>query len=215
MNLLKIASLALAGIMAVSMLAGCKDGGNGNSGSSSSGTTVTTTPIVSAVNSELSKKQKELLTFSSDAKLASALSKAAEEVTAAMITNAGTPSILSYVDDDEENVIKEIENAYDGSSPTIQAWAAAVPAGDVNARYLLTYMVDGSVASVDDVASFVVKGANGLVSLFYQVNGIAGNDDFNYEYTGYAEMTEVTNDNTGDSAYLVAVLIERDVTAKV
>ena len=60
-----------------------------------------------------------------------------------------------------------------------------------------------------------MKGANGLVSLFYQVNGIAGNDDFNYEYTGYAEMTEVTNDNTGDSAYLVAVLIERDVTAKV
>ena len=32
MKLKKIASLALAGIMAVSMLAGCKDGGNGNSG---------------------------------------------------------------------------------------------------------------------------------------------------------------------------------------
>ena len=37
MKLKKIASLALAGIMAVSMLAGCKDGNNGNSGSSSSG----------------------------------------------------------------------------------------------------------------------------------------------------------------------------------
>ena len=31
MKLKKIASLALAGIMAVSMLAGCKDGGNSNS----------------------------------------------------------------------------------------------------------------------------------------------------------------------------------------
>ena len=39
MKLKKIASLALAGIMAVSMLAGCKDGGNGNSGSSSTPTT--------------------------------------------------------------------------------------------------------------------------------------------------------------------------------
>ena len=38
MKLKKIASLALAGIMAVSMLAGCKDGGNGNSGSSSENT---------------------------------------------------------------------------------------------------------------------------------------------------------------------------------
>src|SRR5699024_2122462 len=33
--------LALAGIMAVSMLAGCKDGGNGNSGSSSENTNTT------------------------------------------------------------------------------------------------------------------------------------------------------------------------------
>ena len=63
MKLKKIASLALAGIMAVSMLAGCKDGGNGNSGSSSSGTTVTAAPIVSAMNNELSEKQKEQLSF--------------------------------------------------------------------------------------------------------------------------------------------------------
>ena len=40
MKLKKIASLALAGIMAVSMLAGCKDG-NGNSGSSSENTNTT------------------------------------------------------------------------------------------------------------------------------------------------------------------------------
>ena len=41
MKLKKIASLALAGIMAVSMLAGCKDGGNSNSGSSSENTNTT------------------------------------------------------------------------------------------------------------------------------------------------------------------------------
>ena len=41
MKLKKIASLALAGIMAVSMLAGCKDAGNGNSGSSSENTNTT------------------------------------------------------------------------------------------------------------------------------------------------------------------------------
>ena len=35
MKLKKIASLALAGIMAVSMLAGCKDGGKKNGSSSS------------------------------------------------------------------------------------------------------------------------------------------------------------------------------------
>ena len=42
MKLKKIASLALAGIMAVSMLAGCKDGGNSNSSSSSENTNTAT-----------------------------------------------------------------------------------------------------------------------------------------------------------------------------
>ena len=49
MKLKKIASLALAGIMAVSMLAGCKDGGNGNSGSSSSENTNTSTGLSAEV----------------------------------------------------------------------------------------------------------------------------------------------------------------------
>ncbi len=42
MKLKKIASLMLAGVMAVSMLAGCKDGGNSNSGSSSENTNTNT-----------------------------------------------------------------------------------------------------------------------------------------------------------------------------
>ena len=49
MKLKKIASLALAGIMAVSMLAGCKDGGNSNSGSSSSENTNTSTGLSAEV----------------------------------------------------------------------------------------------------------------------------------------------------------------------
>ena len=50
MKLKKIASLALAGIMAVSMLTACGEGtGNGNSGSSSSGNTNTSTGISAEV----------------------------------------------------------------------------------------------------------------------------------------------------------------------
>ena len=60
MKLKKIASLALAGIMAVSMLAGCKDGGNGNSGSSSSEPTAPA-GYTATVYAELSKTTKDVL----------------------------------------------------------------------------------------------------------------------------------------------------------
>ena len=74
MKLKKIASLALAGIMAVSMLAGCKDGGNSNSGSSSSeptaptGYTATIYDLTSAqTKSVLKTKENATLTAAMDA----------------------------------------------------------------------------------------------------------------------------------------------------
>ena len=65
MKLKKIASLALAGIMAVSMLAGCKDGGNGNSGSSSENTN-TSGNFTSTVLGKSSELARDMLTVSDD-----------------------------------------------------------------------------------------------------------------------------------------------------
>ena len=66
MKLKKIASLMLAGIMAVSMLAGCKSGTTPNEDSSSS-----QVPVVSGVvgyaNDALSGAQKEVFTFKASA----------------------------------------------------------------------------------------------------------------------------------------------------
>ena len=51
MKLKKIASLALAGVMAVSMLAGCEGGkGNNNNNPDNGQPVITTTPVVDAVN---------------------------------------------------------------------------------------------------------------------------------------------------------------------
>ena len=80
MKLKKIASLMLAGIMAVSMLAGCKGNTiNENPGSSSSEPTVQNSAIAEALNDELSAKQAALLSFSSNAKLASLLNRIATD----------------------------------------------------------------------------------------------------------------------------------------
>ena len=89
MKLKKIASLALAGIMAVSMLAGCKDGGNGNSGSSSSENTNTTSNVTESVLAKSSKAVNNVLTVNADDTLDEAVTFAAENA-----TTAGNSSVL-------------------------------------------------------------------------------------------------------------------------
>lgn len=77
MKLKKIASLVLAGLMAVSMLAGCGD----NSSSNNNGTVVepgNSTIIVDAANDAQDPANKVKVTFTSDAKLLSALQGAIE-----------------------------------------------------------------------------------------------------------------------------------------
>ena len=80
MKLKKIASLALAGIMAVSMLAGCKDGTNQEDPSSSS-QVPTTANIVTYANDALTGKQKNVYTFHDNAELNTALQAVATDKT--------------------------------------------------------------------------------------------------------------------------------------
>ena len=83
MKLKKIASLMLAGIMAVSMLAACGEGkGNSNSGSSSSEQTVTTVGVADGANAARSNYAKNSLklTYVESSSLASELEKVAASV---------------------------------------------------------------------------------------------------------------------------------------
>ena len=88
MKLKKIASLALAGMMAVSMLAACGNtNGNANSnGSSSTPTTggetevIPASTLVALFNNKQDVNNKVQITFTADAKLESALQKAFDEI---------------------------------------------------------------------------------------------------------------------------------------
>ena len=76
MKLKKIASLALAGIMAVSMLAGCKDGTSQEDPSSSSQVPTTSKPAEYA-NYMLSDMEKSIFAFTSSSTLNEALNASA------------------------------------------------------------------------------------------------------------------------------------------
>ena len=217
MKLKKIASLMLAGVMAVSMLAACGDNSS------------TTTPVVppvddntatsaisAALNDQLFSKQADLLSFESNSKLASLLDRIAEddedfEIRDTLVNGAGRPTLLNPtgVDADIANIVNA---AFNGTNPDVNMTNADIDTThDDNRAYLYVYTVDGSMQDVDQIARAVMNGVNGLQEHVYDVVGIVDNGtrSQDYEYKGYAEMVKITNDNSSDTAWVVAVLVEQ------
>ena len=218
MKLKKIASLMLAGVMAVSMLAACGDNSS------------TTTPVVppvdddttasaisAALNDQLFSKQADLLSFESNSKLASLLDRIAEddedfEIRDNLVSAAGRPTLLNpRVDVDIANIVNA---AFNGTNPAVTMTNVDILVNhDDNRAYLYVYTVDGSMQDVDQIARAVMNGVNGLQDHVYDVAGIVDNGTIppqtDYEYKGYAEMVKITNDNSSDTAWVVAVLVEQ------
>ena len=219
MKLKKIASLMLAGVMAVSMLAACGDNSS------------TTTPVVppvddntatsaisDALNDQLFSKQADLLSFESNSKLASLLDRIAEddedfEIRDGLVNGAARPTLLAPggVNADITNIVNA---AFNGTNPAVAMTNADILVNhDDNRAYLYVYTVDGSMQDVDQIARAVMNGFNGLQEHVYDVAGIVNNgpipEQTDYEYKGYAEMVKITNDNSSDTAWVVAVLVEQ------
>ena len=219
MKLKKIASLMLAGVMAVSMLAACGD-------SSSTTTPVVppvddntaTSAISDALNDQLFSKQADLLSFESNSKLASLLDRIAEddedfEIRDTLVRGAGRPTLLNPFGADAD-IANIVNAAFNGTNPAVTMTNADILVNhDDNRAYLYVYTVDGSMQDVDQIARAVMNGVNGLQDHVYDVAGIVDNGTVpqltDYEYKGYAEMVKITNDNSSDTAWVVAVLVEQ------
>ena len=235
MKLKKIVSLALAGILAVSMLAGCGDNGDSNSTVTPPVDNTPASAIASALNAQLSGNQADLLSFEANSKLANAMSWMTGDhvdrliVTDALIQGANRPTLLNA---GGLTVPTRIAQDFDGVVPAVATpGQAVVPTGIANNRsFLYVWMIDGSVSSTDAIAAAVMNGAGagaanrGLMDIFYDqidiqdetiVGGGTGNaapgedDNIGHEYKGYAEMVKVTNSNSSDTAWVVAVLINQ------
>ena len=221
MKLKKIASLMLAGVMAVSMLAACGDNSS------------TTTPVVppvddntatsaisDALNDQLFSKQADLLSFESNSKLASLLDRIAEddedfEIRDTLVRGAGRPTLLNPFGADAD-IANIVNAAFNGTTPAVAMTNADIATNhDDNRAYLYVYTVDGSMQDVDQIARAVMNGngVNGLQDHVYDVAGIVDDgtipEQTDYEYKGYAEMVKITNDNSSDTAWVVAVLVEQ------
>ena len=105
MKLKKIASLMLAGVMAVSMLAGCNTASNGgNNGGEGEGEGTTTTGYSVAFGEKVEKlnadvKGKDYVTFADNANDQAALEDALNNVGALNILGSTVPSDIKYLND--------------------------------------------------------------------------------------------------------------------
>ena len=190
MKLKKIASLALAGIMAVSMLAGCKDGGNGNNGSSSSEPTNPATGISTIFYNELSKAAQNSLEMSDSSDLNNALTKIIEDLdtndirgaysTDATYSNTLSTAIAAPALLDCEVGIASAEDADDVKDET--TYTSVYTVGyDINDKGALKDVVD----AIDDVLSQL------------PTTGEADDDTYEYDWTGSVSVANRTfiNDN--------------------
>ena len=90
MKLKKIASLMLAGIMAVSMLAGCKGENNNNNGDNGGDPVPPATGVSATVYNELSPEAQRNATFADSSELNSALQKVVDDYV------SGTDALTAY-----------------------------------------------------------------------------------------------------------------------
>ena len=118
MKLKKIASLMLAGVMAVSMLAGCSNGANHGDANGDGDVVTEISAIVKEFNDGQSAANKAKVEFSSDAALDAAMKKVADAVSVSAdeddiesyviaATGVGSISSVSFYDANDQEKLKD------------------------------------------------------------------------------------------------------------
>lgn len=206
MKLKKIASLALAGVMAVSMLAGCSNGSDANG----EGTVVNpgTSSIVTAINNGQDEDNDVKVTFSSDSVLDAALQQA--------IKTLGVSANSTTV---EQEIVKLTGNGGTLSTAGVATVTSVFPAAsadkqvdtilDVQTYVSSTYWTeaDAEKAAARDVDAFIAN-----LKANDKEGKKNGDTYYDFTYTGNASLVAAEKAD-GSATYYVAYTITR-TTAK-
>ena len=206
MKLKKIASLALAGIMAVSMLTACGEGGKKEEDPSSSEVT-TVSGAAEALNAALSQK-KDVIKFESDADLDEGVAayylvnpinadKWKESYTSEFI-DSDDDAMKKYfgvdwtADNSFATVLKDTSNKYDGK--------AAALIGMFNTKVYTQAEALKTVGKMIDNYTFAEDQSN-------------KDDGKEFRYTGTASVLEVKSAKGAASVWVVVAVVEKDYVA--
>ena len=223
MKLKKIASLALAGVMAVSMLAGCNTASNGgnNNDDGQNQTTPTNSTVVDYANQTLSSTAKKYMTYESASWLDTALKDVATNKSNFSADNIKDvfcdDNIVSYYDNDWANAMADKivdtmsgKEAYTHNNYRDHSFAM-VPANKESKSIVWVYTVSGVLD--EEMAVNVVAGS--MSEWMARDNLGQPIDDGNYDcdYTAEISALKVTNSNlTVESAWVIAIAVTQNVT---
>ena len=208
MKLKKIASLALAGVMAVSMLAGCS--GNGSNGDNSNGGNTVVEPgtssIVTAFNDGQDKDNKVKVTFSSDASLDAALQKAGKEVG----SSATRLSVLRYV-------VGLMGKSYCSLNEFATADTRDGSIMDKQSKTMIDVMLLGSAGywTEKDAINAAARSVDDMIATLATDNKNSnGRDDtvgrkyYTFDYTGTVSMVSVAQESGATNYYVVYTITQ-------
>ena len=212
MKLKKIASLALAGIMAVSMLAGCKDGGSSSSSSSEN-----TTPAT-GVSAEFASylKDNKNVTFADDAEYQGYLSKILknldpkhDKLDAISVLDASNTDFVAETDD----VLKDNVNGYNDTTSIMARKSGSAVSFKTDTVIADAYVAPGSMSQSVVLKAVADNLNDNICDAAFQdfyVDNAATDTRYDYKYNGNVSIQKVTDGSS--SAWYVLVVIEIDTT---
>ena len=239
MKLKKIASLALAGVMAVSMLTACDTASN--NGDDNQGDDTIVTPVddsfATAINGELNTAEKNTLTITADASLEAMLNKVADKFDNHSLQITAGEVVTAFVLDTDSTVPQDARHLMglkdDASLTTGENDHSYKPMGtkfvndDTTHKVLWKYFAknDSAETTLDFI---VVDGGQTAEGLAHEVatqlkalmteNRMPGEaakvngKDYDYDYTAHVASIKLDNLRGDESFYVVAVEITKTPT---
>ena len=213
MKLKKIASLALAGIMAVSMLAGCN--GANDPTEPENPVVPAGSSIASYVNALLSKDEAKNIEFTDEASLRTALNTVAAKqsiVSKADIDGAKNATTLTYATEPHSDVAIALTEEFSNGIFTTNSFDSWKTKGTTDKSgtdyYMAAYVLNGDM-SEGAVANAVYDGWTATLKTL-DSNSVTNK---NCDWSGAVSAVKVYNNTDPDtSAWVVAVMITKTVS---
>ena len=217
MKLKKIASLMLAGVMAVSMLAGCSNGTKPDDGEKDP---VVDSSLTGKVIAALDEDTTKAVNFTSSSALDNAVAKAVENYGVKYLSQVSA-TVLNEIDDEISNDDKlalsqdasnneagaKKDAKEDSMTVVLTGNALGVTAG-VNTEYaakMIAKKIDDKIADLDLPEN----------SKTYTYDKDKGDFWYDFSYTGNLSVTEVKDAVTGASSYIAVYTITRTAAEQV
>ena len=215
MKLKKIASLMLAGVMAVSMLAGCK--GSANSGEEEN-PVVPTTGIVADANGVLTDDQKEIFSYVGSTNLDAILKEIAANTDNLPEGDISSAYKAFTPQQNRDKLSSKLKEKLEGLKANSTDYFTVAPANGKSQSYGWVYTISGKMSQTEAVEAAADTFAGlmsnpSVVETVVDYNGAK----YNAEYSVEISAVKASNNSNvdGESAWVIAFVVTQTLGDKV